>query len=89
MQYITADNSPRAGDLVGFKVPTLAIVGSEDVVITVENAKAMCEYIPGARLAVVEEARHSVYWERPAEFNRRVLSFFETIKTVSAQSGAT
>lgn len=80
VQYITATDGPTASDLADFRVPTLVIVGREDIVVTPDNAAMVCRHIPGARLAVVEEAGHSVYWEKPQEFNKLVGSFFETIK---------
>ena len=34
--------------------------------------------VPGARLARVPKAGHSVYWERPETFNRLVDEFLAT-----------
>jgi pimeloyl-ACP methyl ester carboxylesterase len=41
--------------------------------------KMFQSYIPHARLAEVAGAGHSVYFEKPAEFNRLVLDFFADV----------
>jgi pimeloyl-ACP methyl ester carboxylesterase len=38
--------------------------------------KMFQSYMPQARLAEVSGAGHSVYFEKPAEFNRIALEFF-------------
>lgn len=50
-------------------VPVLCITGEEDVVIPPALVEALASLIPGARLARVPEAGHSVYFERPQAFN--------------------
>ena len=57
------------------RMPVLCITGEEDVVIPPAAVEALASLIPGARLARVPEAGHSVYWERPAVFNRLVDGF--------------
>jgi 3-oxoadipate enol-lactonase len=68
---------PRAGreDLSGYAVPTLFIVGEEDVVIPPRVVELGASVVPGARIARVPHAGHSVYFERPMEFNRIVDEF--------------
>jgi len=38
-------------------------------------AREMAELMPAAELAVVQDAGHSTYFEKPVEFNRLVLEF--------------
>ncbi len=66
---------PAAQRLADIGVPTLVVVGSEDL----EDIKARCERvaaeIPGARLETIHGAGHLPGLERPAELNRLVLDF--------------
>ena len=52
---------------------TLAIITPPAVI------KMMQSYIPHARLAEVGGAGHSVYFEKPDEFNRIVLQLFAEV----------
>jgi 3-oxoadipate enol-lactonase len=56
-------------------LPTLVVVGTEDLA----DIRAMCEQvaaaIPGARLETIEGAGHLPSIERPAELNRLLLDF--------------
>jgi pimeloyl-ACP methyl ester carboxylesterase len=72
---------PRAGrdDLRGYTVPTLFLVGEEDVVIPPRVVEVGAAAVPGARIARVPKAGHSVYFERPAEFNRIVDEFLASV----------
>lgn len=56
-------------------VPVLCITGEEDVVIPPAAVEVLAGLIPGARLARVPAAGHSVYFERAATFNRLVDEF--------------
>lgn len=56
-------------------VPTLWLTGAEDLVFPPFVADALCTLMPNARVVQVPDAGHSVYFERPAEFNRIVGEF--------------
>jgi pimeloyl-ACP methyl ester carboxylesterase len=56
-------------------VPTLIVVGEEDVPTPVKEARAMHERIPGSGLEIIQSAGHLANIERPAAFNH-VLSEF-------------
>jgi 3-oxoadipate enol-lactonase len=62
-------------ELADVGCPILFVVGDEDVVIPPFAADAIAAVVPGARVAHVAAAGHSVYFERPAEFNRIVGEF--------------
>jgi pimeloyl-ACP methyl ester carboxylesterase len=64
-----------ADDLRTLKVPTLWITGEEDIVYPPFLSDILAKLMPNARVAQVREAGHSVYFERPAEFNRIVDEF--------------
>ena len=63
------------GTLATIDVPTLVVVGQEDVLTPVSEAEILHEGIRGSRLEVIEYAGHMSNLERPAAFNH-VLSEF-------------
>jgi 3-oxoadipate enol-lactonase len=66
------DSTPM---LAGIDVPTLVVVGDEDVVTPPKEARAMHEGIPGSRLEVIPGAGHLSNMERPAAFNTLLTEF--------------
>ncbi len=72
---IFGNRDQKAETLRALKVPVLYLVGDEDVVFPADAAPALAKLTPGARVARVPEAGHSVYFERPREFNRLVDGF--------------
>jgi pimeloyl-ACP methyl ester carboxylesterase len=52
--------------------PTLAICGRQDMWSTVEQHTAIAAAIPGADLAIIEDAGHFASMDQPAEFTRVV-----------------
>lgn len=63
--------------LAKITVPTLVIVGSQDILTPVADSELLASKIPGAKLAVVRGAAHGFMVEHAATFNRTVLSFLE------------
>jgi 3-oxoadipate enol-lactonase len=61
--------------LPGISVPTLVLVGEEDVLTPPGEAKAMASAIPGARLEVVPRAGHLANLENPDAVNTALRSF--------------
>jgi pimeloyl-ACP methyl ester carboxylesterase len=66
------DSTPTLGTIT---VPTLVIVGAEDVLTPVKEAEILHDAIRGSRLEVIDQAGHVSNMERPAAFNH-VLSEF-------------
>jgi 3-oxoadipate enol-lactonase len=58
-----------------FAVPTLWLTGEEDLVYPPFVSAAFAPLMPNARHESVPAAGHSVYFERPAQFNRIVDEF--------------
>jgi 3-oxoadipate enol-lactonase len=56
-------------------VPMLFLVGEEDVLQPPDLVTAASRIVPNARLAVVPNAGHSVYFEQPEVFNYEVNRF--------------
>jgi pimeloyl-ACP methyl ester carboxylesterase len=53
----------------------LVVVGSQDALTGVEQARAVSASVPGARLEVIDYAGHSPHLETPMTFTRIVTSF--------------
>ena len=70
-KLIAMRTTPRAA-VAALRAPLLCVTGEEDVVIPTAAVAVFASIVPGARLARVPEAGHSVYWERPETFNRLV-----------------
>jgi 3-oxoadipate enol-lactonase len=64
-----------AGRLGEIGVPTLVITAGRDVPAINELGELLAREIPGARLAVIEEADHMVQWRAPEELAQLVLDF--------------
>jgi pimeloyl-ACP methyl ester carboxylesterase len=64
--------------LKDIKVPTLVIWGRQDKMIPLEAGKRFAKGIPGARLAVIENAGHLPQIEQPDAFNRAVKGFVKS-----------
>jgi len=62
-------------NIVAKRVPTMLLVGEEDVLAPPKVMELMARRIPQSRLVRVAGAGHSVYFERPEEFNS-ILSGF-------------
>lgn len=61
--------------LAALKMPVLWITGNEDLVFPPQTAPELAKRTPGSRHIDVREAGHSVYFERPVEFNRLLRDF--------------
>ena len=66
------DSTPLLGQI---DVPTLIVVGDEDVLTPPKDARAMHEQIRGSRLEVIAQAGHLACLERPAAFNHVLTEF--------------
>lgn len=66
-------------DLAGINLPTLVIVGREDPIRPVADAKFMHERIRDSRLEIIEDAAHMTNMEQPEAFNKAVLGFLQTL----------
>jgi 3-oxoadipate enol-lactonase len=66
---------PAAQRLGEIHVPTLIIIGDQDISPVQKTVDRLAAEIPGARKAVIHGAAHVPNMERPDEFNRIVLEF--------------
>jgi pimeloyl-ACP methyl ester carboxylesterase len=63
-----------------FKVPILAICGTDDVMTPPKYSQFMAETIPNARAVIIEDGTHFVFAEKPDEVNRAIEGFLEQIQ---------
>lgn len=61
--------------LAGIDVPTLVVVGEEDAITPVKEARAMHQAIRASRLEIIPSAGHLSNVERPAAFNAALSDF--------------
>jgi 3-oxoadipate enol-lactonase len=67
------------GRLSEVKLPTLIIVGEEDVGTPVSAAKAMHERIQNSKLVILKSARHLSNVEQADAFNTSLFDFLKTV----------
>ncbi|AMV36873.1 alpha/beta fold hydrolase [Planctomyces sp. SH-PL62] len=65
----------RREDLRTITVPTLVVVGEKDAISPPDEARAIVEALPDARLAEIPEAGHLSPVENPEAFNAAILDF--------------
>lgn len=70
------DSTPT---LATIDVPTLIVVGEEDVLTPVKDARAMHAGIAGSRLEILAGAGHLTSLERPAAFNHVASEFLSRL----------
>ncbi len=66
-------------ELTSIDLPTLVIVGSQDVLTPLGDSEELAELIPGARLAVVNGGAHGFMVEKAGVFNATILDFLEGV----------
>ena len=71
--------TPAAGRLSEIQVPTLIIVGGEDVEFILTIADKLERDIVGAKKVVIPGTAHHLNMEKPQEFNRVVIDFLKQV----------
>ncbi len=62
-----------------FDLPTLVVVGRDDTLTPLALSQAMAQRIPGAELAILEDAGHVANLEAPAAFDRALGEFLARV----------
>jgi 3-oxoadipate enol-lactonase len=65
--------------LPSIDLPTLVVVGADDVLTPVDEMRRMAEAIPRARFHIIPDAGHLTPLENPSVFNARLASFVDEI----------
>jgi len=63
--------------LAASHIPILFLVGSKDILFPPDLVKAVHQLVPNSRYCEIEDAGHSVYFEKPQQFNDAVLAFLQ------------
>ena len=77
-----ASRPDSRGMLEDLDIPTLILVGEDDVVTPISDAEVMASTIPNARLEVIRGAGHLSNLEQPQSFNAALLEFLASFKEV-------
>ena len=75
----SADTSATVETLARMTTPVLFIGGEHDEVMPVTLMEIATGLVPGAKMAVVPGAGHSVHFEQPETFNQLALDFFASV----------
>ena len=70
---------PTPEELKNLTVPVIFIGGEEDIGLPPDAMEMARKCIPGAQMALVPGAGHSVYFEQPEVFNYLVLNFIKDL----------
>jgi 3-oxoadipate enol-lactonase len=77
--YLAQFRSIQAQDLreaaTTIRVPTLVLVGADDVSTPPSMAQEIASVIPGSRLEIIDDANHLSNLDQPLAFNAAVLAF--------------
>lgn len=77
-----------AADLSKTQIPILFLVGEHDRLFPPAAVKALQREVTGSFQVEISGAGHSVYFERPIEFNDSVLSFLRAIRYAGVRQPA-
>ena len=78
-QHMIPLEPPAIKRLAEVRVPTLIVVGDEDVPEVIEATSILEQGIAGAQRVVIAETAHHLHMEKPEEFNRAVLDFLKGV----------
>ncbi|MEJ7582949.1 MAG: hypothetical protein WKF43_02460 [Acidimicrobiales bacterium] len=81
---ILAQDDALRAELTDLDVPTLVLVGSQDILTPLGDSVELAGLIPGAELAVVGGGAHSFMVERAGAFNGAVLDFLARVSRAPA-----
>jgi 3-oxoadipate enol-lactonase len=77
--WLQALEPPAVDRLAEIKAPTLFVVGDQDVEDISKIGDLIVANVPGAQRAVIPGTAHHLNMEQPAEFNRIVLEFLNSL----------
>ena len=64
-----------ADDLAQITIPTLVVVGNQDILTPRGDSEELAELIPTAELVVISGAAHGVMIEHASTYNRVLIDF--------------
>ena len=73
--FIACNNFDMMDKIDQINISSLIIVGSDDLLTPLKYANFLHDKLKNSRLIVINEAGHSVMWEKPKETNAAIISF--------------
>lgn len=86
MSLLLSDDGPKAEALASLAIPTMFIVGQQDIVVPLEVVRMCAGFMSGATIEIVPDTGHSVYFERPDIFNELVQIFVGRVEAERVSS---
>ena len=74
-----AERPNSIADLKSINVPTLIVIGEEDVLSTVADGELMRQNIAGSQLKVIPKAGHYAPWEQPEAVGTVLRQFLDSV----------
>jgi 3-oxoadipate enol-lactonase len=87
VRAILAAADELANELYTINVPTLVIVGNQDILTPRGDSEEIADRIPGAELVVISGAAHGFMVEHASTFNKILFDFLHRV--IKIQSAAT
>jgi 3-oxoadipate enol-lactonase len=69
----------RRSQISQISVPTLVLIGRNEIFIPIEYSEELAAKIPNAELVVLERGGHNSWIEFPQQFNQAVMQFLEVV----------
>ena len=74
-----AERPDSVGDLKTINVPTLIVMGEEDVLSTVADGELMRQSIADSQMKMIPKAGHCAPWEQPAAGGKILRQFLDSV----------
>jgi pimeloyl-ACP methyl ester carboxylesterase len=78
-----AERPDSVADLKTISVPTLIVIGDEDILATPADGELMRQHIAGSQLKIIPKAGHFAPWEQPDAVGPLLRQFLDAAGTVS------
>jgi pimeloyl-ACP methyl ester carboxylesterase len=84
VEAILAASDEVRHELRRVAVPTLVLVGSQDILTPLADAEELVELIPDSRLVVLHGAAHALMLEQAGAFNEAVRAFVDEVEAAAS-----
>ncbi len=72
-----AERPDSVADLKSIHVPTLIVIGDEDILSTPADGELMRQNVPGSQLKIIPKAGHYAPWEQPGAVGMALRQFLD------------
>ena len=76
-----AERPDSVADLKTINVPTMIVVGEEDILTTAADGELMRQYIPASQLKIIPQAGHFAPYEQPEAIGPLLRQFLDALST--------